>query len=169
MVVLSLEEVNDDGAPCIELIIPRGKLVGILYVDPAHGYRPLKLIQQYEGIIQVQHEISYRDDAAGGVSKWVSSNYHSGELRESYSGKTKTVSINQPLDEKLFKLQFPIGTQITEEKARTRKLLYSRGRRAPERDFRKRVWQASNRSCYVSQPTSPSTTATSAVSISSMW
>jgi hypothetical protein len=121
MVVRSSEEVNDDGTPCIELMIPRAKSVGLLYVDPARGYRPLKLIQKFEETIQVEHAVSYRDDAAGGVSGWVSSYFDSGELSETYAGKTKTVSINEPLDEKLFKIQFPIGTQITEEKAGTRK------------------------------------------------
>jgi hypothetical protein len=75
------------------------------------------------------------------VSGWESSyfDFEFSDLTQSYVGKTKDVSINEPLDQKVFELEFPVGTQVSEEKDGKKRYYVqevgSRRRQIPQEEY----------------------------------
>lgn len=111
-----------EGRKCIELTIPfKGSdFVYSLYVDPTRDYLPLKYISRKNGLtIRRETTVDYvPHDRVGWVaSKWKQSYFEdSGELESSYVCNVRNATVNEPIDEKLFRLEIPVGTRIAEKK-----------------------------------------------------
>lgn len=120
-----------DGRVCIELtVVPSDKLprppAGVsvpcfrykILVDPARGFLPVRIRELQDGSVVYEASISYLpDDGAG----WVASEFRASQFTvetsdpwQSWRVKVKRFSINQPLDDGLFAMEFPVDTHIVE-------------------------------------------------------
>jgi hypothetical protein len=90
---------------------------GAVYVDPARHYIPVKFVSHYQKR-SIEIEMSYAANARIG---WVLSGWviklpdPTHEFAETRSGNVKYVSINEPIDDKAFALQYPPGTRVRED------------------------------------------------------
>jgi hypothetical protein len=102
---------------CIKLSMPRtgGLWTGFVYVDPERNYQLLRFVGESGGKVRSDYQIIYADHERDGtiISKWVNNYFdNSGEVFQAFAGTVKRASVNEPLDEALFKLEFPVGTQV---------------------------------------------------------
>ncbi len=116
MVHRELKE-HHNGVECDVLAIPRGTSASevLVYVDASIGYLPVRLATSYRGTPRQDISITYKPNASVGwiASKWESRYFnHDGGLERSLTGEATAVSINEPLEDSLFELQFPTGTHI---------------------------------------------------------
>jgi hypothetical protein len=122
---LKIRDTRYDNKDCLELTLPRvhnGQVsmhwVGMLYVDRTREYLPLAFIGQFDGTPRFEDTATYASDDS---IKWVLSQWEckrfaeAGELEETFSAHVKRRRVNTPLDDKLFKLDIPVGTIIIEQ------------------------------------------------------
>lgn len=113
-------DVDVDGRKCFELTMPRkrpSKWIARLYVDPARDYVPVALKHELDGALYNHVAIEYTKDQAAGwrVTGWTNEQFNAkGKLKETTWGKVTRCTVNEPLDDALFRLEFPVGTHIDE-------------------------------------------------------
>jgi hypothetical protein len=89
------------------------------WVDPARAYLLLRETETYRGRERIRKDISYKPDANGG---WLPAGWKTvtlderGELRESITATVSQATINGPIDNSHFHIEFPKGTQLTNER-----------------------------------------------------
>jgi len=115
-----------DGHDCAELSIPRRNPSwrALIYVDRSRGYIPLQFLEELNGVVRREVSIQYVPHEAVGsrVSAWNDKWFNgSGILNRSSSAKVKRCSINQPLGDEVFTLEFPEGTHFIEGEEETSK------------------------------------------------
>jgi len=105
---------QQDGIECIELSIPRGpnKWLASMWVDPARDYVPIRFTEKLDGEIASDLSINYASDPAIGwrVAGWSRSSHKGGNI---YTGLVSHCSINQPIDDDAFDLEFPVASQVS--------------------------------------------------------
>jgi len=117
------KDVNEyhNGVECKVLEVPRGNSAweGLVYVDSSIDYLPVRFVASYEDILMQDISMSYKPNESVGwvVSDWESKYFgRTGEIERSVTGHVTAVSINKPLEDSLFKLQFPVGSNIVWDK-----------------------------------------------------
>jgi hypothetical protein len=107
------------GTACVEARMPLthkdrvSSRIGIAYLDPKIEYRFLAFLTEDDGTPVVQYAFKYASNPRSGwlLSKWTADS----KSGSRYEVRVKRALVNEPIDEKLFKMAFPVGTEIVEE------------------------------------------------------
>lgn len=113
------EKAMSNGVPCVELTIPNkagGQSAGLLYVDPARSYLPLKFVVRAKHLSrEVDLEYKTNDKLGWMLSKWrTSQSAQSAESRLRIDGVVESCVVNESLNKSTFTVTFPAGTHIHE-------------------------------------------------------
>jgi hypothetical protein len=120
-----------DGRDCVEVSIPCNSPSWriLVYADTSRGYLPLQFVQQDKDVVRRDVSIQYvRDEAAGWrVSAWNDKWFSRSGVMEKSSRCTVTqCTINKPLDDGVFVIEFPVGTNVDEHDGDTTKCFIAR-------------------------------------------
>jgi len=136
--------VSRDGHDCVEVSLPQSSLAWkiLIYADAARDYLPLQFVHQNNGRVTYDLSIQYvRDETVGWrVSAWSDKFFStSGAVARSSCYDVKRCSINKPLDDGVFAIEFPNGTHVIEKDrgAKTFFIVLADGKRQyiPEREY----------------------------------
>lgn len=112
------DEVICGEAACIELTLPsehNKESNYAIYVDPAKDLHIVKLISSYKGVPRLQFDVELIPDKE---ITWRPASWRSELANESNPEGTfirnvvKNFAINEPIDESVFTVKFPIGTHV---------------------------------------------------------
>lgn len=110
-----------DGHELIELTVPfrgRQERVTRLYVDPSHGFRIARFLSLYKGVERREMNLSY---AADPRDDWVLSSWRTAYYDDATSPTlidncvVRSCRVNEPIDDSTFRIEFPVGTQFTQD------------------------------------------------------
>jgi len=110
-----------NGVECDVIEIPRKNpdWEGLVFVDAATGYLPVRFVTSYRGTPRQDVSVTYKSNKSVGsiASEWKCLFFDgNGGLARSLSGKVTTALVNEPLESSLFELEFPVGTHIVWKK-----------------------------------------------------
>ena len=113
-----------DGVDCVQLSLVRQdpQWHMSLWVDPARDFVPVKIRSECNGKPCYETAIQYAADSGVGwrVAGWTLKLYDKTEMcTETTNGYVTKASLNQPPDDKIFTLTFPVGAQVIERKGAT--------------------------------------------------
>ena len=115
---ISKEILTCNGAACIELtIIPqtRPDSVQRIYVDPANGFRVVRVNQFYKDVLRRELTLEYENDENLGwnVASFKSNYFdQGGEPSFTIESEVHECEFNPQLTERSFQIDFPVGTLI---------------------------------------------------------
>jgi hypothetical protein len=115
---IASRDVECDGFKCIEVVWANKRGVAHIFVDAARGHLPVKFVTEGNGKVGTDFHIKYKQQEDFG---WVLSEsfvrlYDSrGEKTTERDVVVQNCEINKKLNKKLFEIDFPVGTPITEQ------------------------------------------------------
>jgi hypothetical protein len=117
MVVSQLHTFRD-GQDCVELSIPTSASFTLyIYADCARDYMPIEYVKKRNGLAAFTSSVMYASDRDGPwrISAMQSTLFdRTGAPSISWSYKVKRSSINEPLNNTVFVLEFPESTHVVE-------------------------------------------------------
>ena len=117
-VTASNELLDCGGAKCIELTVQSPKSpdsVQRIYVDPAHGFRVVRVNHFYKDVFRREVTLEYEnDDVFGWKVASFKSNYFDdeGEPKFAIESKVDECGFNPQVTERTFQVDFPVGTLV---------------------------------------------------------
>ncbi len=117
-VTASNEPLDCGGAACIELTVNSSKSpdsVQRIYVDPAHGFRVVRINHFYKDVFRREVTLEYENDNVFGwkVASFKSNYFDDeGEPKFAIESKVDECEFNTQITERTFQVDFPVGTVV---------------------------------------------------------
>jgi len=133
-----------NGVKCDVLEIPRENpdWKGLVFVDAATGYLPVRFVTSYRGTPRQDISVIYKPNKSveSIASEWKCLLFDgNGDLTRLLSGKVTAALINEPLEPSVFEIEFPIGTHIVWKKGKKKEYYiqdsYKKLRPIPKNEF----------------------------------
>jgi hypothetical protein len=89
-----------------------------VWLDPESDYSVCRFSKAWDGRLQDDHRLKYvrNDDGHYVPVEWQFEEFYRGRLIESKSVKVVDAVINRPVEETVFKLEFPLGTTVVDQR-----------------------------------------------------
>jgi hypothetical protein len=121
------QDVARKGHRCVEVTMPyravNSTRTARVFVDPSRSFVPIALVLEKDARVEREFSVDYVADESMDwfVSKWTDRQFNSRrKVIESRVGRVRRVSINRPIDDSVFELEFPEGAHVVVRKGERR-------------------------------------------------